>query len=104
MGKVQMSSYHRIFANWGRKVTKAQKVILAVYSVAVILIIVYPPFYLDLQGAIIQSAYSWLWQPITLSTSGKPLFGQIGSVRLLAELFGATAVAWALVLLCKPRN
>jgi hypothetical protein len=85
---------------------RIETIVLALFGAAVTFFVIYPPFYLELQGLVLQSEYSWIWNPITFSSSQyeRKIFGRIDAVRLFAEVLGAFLVAAALVILCRRRK
>ena len=84
---------------------KTQKAVLAAYIIVVTLMVVYPPYYLEIQGHIVRSEYSWLWKPIMYGSEyGRTPLGRIDIIKLLAELIGASLVAGAAFLFNKNKT
>ena len=62
------------------------------YTIAVILIIIYPPYYIDNpRGEISKSGYSWIWEPISDYYGVR--FEQIELVKLGIEFIGISVIA-----------
>jgi hypothetical protein len=85
---------------------KTETIVLVVFIAAVMFFVIYPPFYLELEGLVLQSGYSWIWEPITFSPSQyqTKIFGRIDAVRLFAEMLGASLVAAAVVFICRRKK
>jgi len=80
-------------------VNRKQQIILMVYAVVVVVMVIYPPFSLKLQGHVVRSEYSWLWEPIMLGKEyGSTALGTIDVARLYVQLVAASLVAIALTL------
>lgn len=79
-----------------------QKLVLFIYSAIVVLMIVYPPYHLRVQGFLIYSEYSWLWSPITSGgDQGRSAVGEINSVALTFQIICTSLAAIALTLAFK---
>jgi hypothetical protein len=86
-------------------VNKSQKVVLAIYSVIILAMVIYPPFDLIIQGNLIRSEYSYLWEPIQYGSAyGKTPLGVINIPKILIQMLGATLITGALTLMCRSKK
>lgn len=76
-----------------------QKTVIFIYSTLVFLMIIFPPYELELQGFIIRSEYSSIFTPIMQGDDyGKVPLGVINTSKLLIQILGATLISISLVL------
>ena len=67
------------------------------YCLVVFLMVLYPPFNLTIQGLVVRSEYSWLWNPIMYGSEyGKTPIGVIDVARLSMQFIGVSLIAVAL--------
>lgn len=74
-----------------------QRLILILYVLSISSMVLYPPFNLAIQGNLVRSEYSWLWEPIMYGTEyGNTPLGVIDGLRLSLQMVGASLAAIAL--------
>ena len=84
---------------------KIQKIILFAYCVVIIGIVIYPPYNLTVQGFLIRSEYSFLWEPIMHGSEyGNTLVGVIDTPKILIQMLAATLVAVALTFIFRSKE
>ncbi len=82
-----------------------QRLILILYVLLISSMVLYPPFNLAIQGNLVRSEYSWLWEPIMYGTEyGNTPLGTIDALRLSMQMLGASLVAIALILSFMSKN
>lgn len=78
---------------------KAQRMVFFCYGAVIFLMVIYPPFYLKMQGFIVRSEYSWIWSPIMAGeTYGSVPLGVLDFPKLLIQMLGATLISVASVI------
>lgn len=83
---------------------RKQKLVLIAYSIVTVAMVVYPPFTLKLQGHIVLSEHSLLWNPIMLNGDyGKTALGTLNIAQLSFQFIAASLVATALTIAQKDR-
>ena len=76
-----------------------QKLVLATYCLVMLAMSLYVPFTLTVQGNVVMSEYSFIWEPIHHKTrSGLWFVGKIDALRLLFQYIGATLISAAMTL------
>lgn len=82
-----------------------QRLILILYALLISSMVLYPPFNLVIQGNLVCSEYSWLWEPIMYGVEyGNTPLGTIDALRLSMQMLGASLVAIALILFFTSKN
>lgn len=66
---------------------KKQKTTLVFFICFVVATVIYPPFYIKMQGLIVRSEYSWIWKPIMYGTQyGRTTLGTVDISRVFYSL------------------
>ena len=77
-----------------------QKKILIIYAAIIVLMIIFPPYILEIKGYRVMNEYSAIWHPVEKSD----MYGVINHMKLLIQMLGATLIAVALVFAFKSKT
>ncbi len=81
---------------------KVQRIILLLYCLTIVAILIYSPYNLTVEGYLIRSEYSWIWEPIMYGSNyGKTPVGVIDTSKILIQMLGATLISTALTFMFK---
>lgn len=80
---------------------KLQKIILAVYSLLVFAMVIFPPYVVIYNNIRFESNYSFIWKPLEYDNR---IPGEIDISKFMIQLLGLTLVTIALLLILKDNK